>query len=91
MDLRRHERRYPALTQAIRQQGRALSDLGRLSAREREVLAWIAEGLTDKEIADQLGVALTTVRTHRARVRRKLDLHGTGELVRYALENDIRI
>lgn len=60
-----------------------------LSPREAEILGLIGHGLTDKEIAARLGLATTTVRTHRSRVREKLDLHTPAELVRYAIEHGL--
>jgi two-component system response regulator NreC len=56
-----------------------------LSDREREVLKLVAEGRTNREVADRLNVAEKTVATHRANVMRKLELHNMSELVRYAV------
>lgn len=56
-----------------------------LSPREREVLALVAAGLSNKAIAARLGVATRTVENHRARLQEKLHLHGVAELTRYAL------
>ena len=56
-----------------------------LSAREREVLQLVAEGKTTKEIAALLAVSAKTVESHRTRVMRKLDVHETASLVRYAI------
>lgn len=56
-----------------------------LSDREREVLKLVAEGRTNREVADMLNVAEKTVATHRANVMRKLELHNMSELVRYAI------
>lgn len=58
----------------------------RLSRREQEVLLWVAQALTDEEIAIQLDLAPATVQTHRREIMRKLDLHTTPKLVRYGLE-----
>lgn len=52
-----------------------------LSAREREVLVLIGQGKTGKEIAGLLGIKENTVADHRKHIRRKLDLHSTGEIV----------
>ncbi len=60
-----------------------------LTTREREVLQHIAEGKTNKEIATQLGLSVYTVEAHRGRVMEKLNLHSTGELVRFALRNGL--
>ena len=60
-----------------------------LTPREREVLALIADGLLNKEIANRLKVRVTTVRTHRARLIEKLDIHTGPELVRFVLEHEL--
>jgi len=56
-----------------------------LTSREREVLQMIAEGKTNKEIATALNLSVYTVEAHRGRIMEKLNLHSTGELVRFAL------
>jgi two-component system response regulator NreC len=56
-----------------------------LSEREREVLQLIAEGQSNKQIAQTLGVSVSTVETHRAKVMTKLNLHSTAEIVLYAV------
>ncbi len=58
-----------------------------LTTREREVLQMIAEGKTNKEIATVLALSVYTVEAHRGRIMEKLNLHSTGELVRFALRN----
>jgi DNA-binding NarL/FixJ family response regulator len=69
---------------------RTLDDpYGRLTAREREVFHLIAEGLTTKEIARQLGISVKTAENHRGRVLAKLDMRNTAELVRYALRKGL--
>jgi two-component system, NarL family, response regulator NreC len=60
-----------------------------LTSREREVLQMIAEGKTNKEIATSLELRVYTVEAHRGRVMEKLNLHSTGELVRFALRNGL--
>lgn len=57
---------------------------GELSEREVEVLALIAGGLTNAEIAERLYVSVRTVETHRAHIHQKLDLRTRAELVRVA-------
>lgn len=59
------------------------------TTRERELIQLLAEGLSNKEAADRLGISVKTVETHRAAVMRKLGLHSIGELVRYAVRNHI--
>jgi len=60
-----------------------------LSSRQREVLQLVAEGHSAKEIADILGISPKTVEFHKGWIMKKLDLHSTAELTRYALEHRI--
>jgi DNA-binding NarL/FixJ family response regulator len=62
---------------------------GRLTPREREIVQLLAEGLTNKEIANTLNISVKTAETHRTNIMRKLDLHSVSELVRYAVRNHI--
>lgn len=56
-----------------------------LTGREREVLTFIAQGLTGKAIAEQLGLSPNTVERHRTNIMNKLGLHNRAELVRFAI------
>lgn len=70
--------------------GKQVSDrYGSLSDREREVFQLIAEGRTNKEVAEVLGISPATVETHRAHLMQKLDLHNTAELVLYAVRRGV--
>jgi DNA-binding NarL/FixJ family response regulator len=60
-----------------------------LTARERQVLKLIAEGYSTKECATILGVSVKTADSHRTRLMRKLDIHGTAGLVRYAVRHHL--
>jgi DNA-binding NarL/FixJ family response regulator len=60
-----------------------------LTSREREVLQLIAEGKTNKEIATSLTLSVYTVEAHRGRLMEKLNLHSTGELVRFAVRSGL--
>ncbi|HVO98466.1 MAG TPA: response regulator transcription factor [Bryobacteraceae bacterium] len=60
-----------------------------LTSREREVLQMIAEGKTNKEIATTLNLSVYTVEAHRGRIMEKLNLHSTGELVRFAVRSGL--
>jgi DNA-binding NarL/FixJ family response regulator len=60
-----------------------------LSSRERQVLQLVAEGKTTKEIAGVLGVSIKTADSHRARIMRKLDIHDTAGLVRFAIRRGL--
>lgn len=57
-----------------------------LTQREREVLQLIAEGNSNKEISQQLGMSVRTVESHRSNLMNKLDIHETAGLVRYAIK-----
>ena len=61
----------------------------RLSDREFQVFRMIAEGKSVSEIADRLNLSVKTVSTHKANVLAKMGLSTQGELIRYALENDL--
>ena len=58
-----------------------------LSRRELEVLALLGAGQSSKQIARALDIGVRTVETHRQSIRRKLDLEGQAELIRYAVEH----
>jgi len=82
------------LSEAVRQQvlmnlasGRPAnrSPIDTLSDRELEVLQLSGEGLAPREIATQLGISVKTVETHRMRVREKLNLANSAELMRFAI------
>jgi len=60
-----------------------------LSDREREILQMIAEGRSNKEVANLLNISLTTVETHRAHILQKLDIHSIPELILYAVRKGI--
>ena len=59
--------------------------LGRLTPREREVLAQAAQGLHAKEIAAALGISPRTVEVHRTRIMEKLGVRNVAELVRFVI------
>lgn len=65
------------------------SRLDALTPREREVLTHIAEGLTNREIAEALVISPKTVDRHRENIMAKLNLHNRVELVKYAIEKGI--
>ena len=60
-----------------------------LSRRERQVLQLVAEGKTTKEIAQILDVSVKTADSHRGRLMKKLDIHETAGLVRYAIRRGV--
>ena len=75
----RFMRRYSAAAPCV-----AATPVQALTAREREVISLVAVGLTNRQIAARLQVALRTVETHRERLMRKLDVHDTKALRAYA-------
>lgn len=60
-----------------------------LTPREQDVLKGIADGLTNRQIADDLNVSIKTVQTHRGNIMEKLNLHDRVELVKYALRSGL--
>jgi two-component system response regulator NreC len=62
-----------------------VDELTGLSDREREVLQLVAEGKSNKEAAQVLNVAVSTIESHRKHIMEKLDLHNTAEIVRFAV------
>jgi two-component system response regulator NreC len=60
-----------------------------LTAREREVLTCIAEGMTNREIAEALVISIKTVERHRENIMAKLDMHNRVELVKYAIKKGL--
>ena len=60
-----------------------------LSDREREIFQLVAEGRSNKDVAQLLSISPATVETHRARILQKLDVHNTAELVLYAVRKGV--
>jgi DNA-binding NarL/FixJ family response regulator len=58
-----------------------------LTHRERQVIVLIAEGLSTKQIAAQLGITVKTAACHRYRAMDKLSIHNLAGLVRYAIRS----
>ena len=81
----------PRLAPPARQpEGKRAPDLASaLGARERQVLALLAEGKRSAEIARQLGISVATVDVHRRNIMRKLDLHTVAELTKFALREGL--
>ena len=71
------------------QAGRSKPRKDRLTSREVEVLQLVAEGQANKQIAAELGLGTKTVEKHRERLMRKLDIHDTAGLTRYAISAGI--
>jgi DNA-binding NarL/FixJ family response regulator len=62
---------------------------GSLTSREREVAQLLAEGKSNKEVAELLDISVKTVETHRSHLMEKLNLHSISDLVRYAVRNEL--
>ncbi len=60
-----------------------------LTARERQIIQLLAEGKSNKEVANSLGISVKTAETHRARLMQKLNLHSIADVVHYAVRNRI--
>ena len=71
----------PRLSDAVRGRG-----VAQLTPREREVMARVAEGYTNSQIAEELRLGIKSIETYRSRVMEKLGLSGRAALVRFALE-----
>lgn len=87
---------YPSIAKVVIEdyvrrlhEGGGLSARDVLTDREREVLQLIAEGYTNREIADLLHLSIKTVQNHRSKIMNKLDLHDRGDLIKYAIQQGI--
>ncbi len=60
-----------------------------LSDREQQVLELVAEGMTNPQIGDELGISPKTVARHRERIMNKLNLHSSTDLVKFALRTGL--
>jgi len=86
----------PKISQVLKEDyTRALEDRGAedtyelLTDREREILQLVAEGKTNKEIANMLNLSPYTVDTHRTHILQKLNLHSVPEIILYAVRKGI--
>jgi DNA-binding NarL/FixJ family response regulator len=60
-----------------------------LSERELEVLVFIAEGLSTKEISDKLFISVKTIGTHKQKILEKLELKTNADIIKYAIKNGL--
>jgi DNA-binding NarL/FixJ family response regulator len=60
-----------------------------LTDREKQVLKLVAEGRSNKEVAELLDISVKTAMSHRERVMQKLDVHSRTELIRFALRRGV--
>lgn len=89
---------YPSVARKVLDEYRQLIKAGdkkenqeRLTERELELVGLIAEGKTNREIADLLNISLHTVKSHRLNLMRKLKVHDRTQLVRYAIREGLII
>jgi DNA-binding NarL/FixJ family response regulator len=61
----------------------------RITPREREIVKLLAEGMSNKDVANSLGISVKTAETHRAAIMRKLEMTAFADLVRYAIREKI--
>ena len=61
--------------------------LEQLTQREREVIRMVAQGMSNKQVAESLGISEKTVQVHRGSAYRKLDLHNAAEIARLLLRS----
>ena len=85
---------YPSATTALIEEyltrvGGEESEYERLTEREREILQLVAEGRTNREIADMLFISVKTVLRHRTDIMEKLGLHNRTELIKYAISKGL--
>lgn len=73
----------------VNRKGRTRGTGKNLTSREAEVLQLVAEGKSNKEVAGELGISVKTVEKHRDHLMRKLDIHDTAGLTRYAIESGV--
>ena len=81
----------PAVSDAVLADYRkhVANPIDQLTSREREILTMIADGKSNKEIATALNLSVYTVESHRGSVMEKLNLHNTGDIVRFAIRNGL--
>lgn len=61
----------------------------KLTNRERQILHLLADGSSNKEIAQKLSISVKTVDTHRTKIMSKLDVHSVAQLIAYALKEGL--
>jgi two-component system response regulator NreC len=73
----------------VKNTNRPQTSYDRLTAREREILKLLAEGLTVKEVAVRLNLSVKTVEVHKHNLMKKIDVHDKAELVKYAIQKKL--
>lgn len=67
----------------------AAPPIGTLSKRELEVMCFLASGMTNREIAEQLGISVKTIDTHRGHLLKKLQLRNNSDITRFAIRHGL--
>jgi len=85
---------YPSAAKTVieeylRRVGGEKDGYDRLTSREREILQLVAEGQTNREIADRLVIGVKTVLRHRTNIMEKLGFHNRTELIKYAISKGL--
>ncbi|MGH9444756.1 MAG: response regulator [Terriglobia bacterium] len=83
------ERIYEDYAESGTQRHRANRPPGPLTARQRDIVRLLAEGKSNKQVADVLDISVKTAETHRSHVMRKLQAHSFSDLVRYAVREHL--
>ncbi len=78
-----------ALIEGYRQRTEEAEPYDQLTAREREILKLIAGGHTSRKISDILHISFKTVNSHRTKIMKKLNIHKSTELIKYAIRKGI--
>jgi DNA-binding NarL/FixJ family response regulator len=79
----------PTLQQMLLKGIRNKKSLPHITHKEIEVIKYISQGLTNRDIAEKLVLSEETIKSHRKNIMSKLNIHNTAELVRYAIENGV--
>jgi two-component system, NarL family, nitrate/nitrite response regulator NarL len=77
-----------ALSQLV-SHGSKTDQFAMLTGRERQVLMFIAEGRSNKEIASELRIGVRTIETHRERIMHRLNIHSVAGLTKFAIVNGL--
>jgi len=64
-------------------------EISKITSREREIVKYIVDGFSSKDISETLSISLRTVETHRNKILQKLGLKNTAELVKLAIEEEL--
>lgn len=80
---------HVATAEANGQSASPIAGNPRLTPREREIVQLLSQGMTNKDVAQKLGISPKTADVHRTNIMRRLNFHSVAELVRYAIRERI--